>query len=222
MAWWSRIRFRAARDNALFDPDMLPMPDWSIFARDSSSAAWRDQSGDVITLTFTARRLLPDNLADDTAMQEHCRSVAEGQRAGLVEVAVASGAEGPCLTYIYKRLDKPAFKFFGVVTAPVRHGTWVWMIVAGERGTTGMREAVVTTRLLDDGTLTMESYEASWAKDPYDPNYSGVERSTLRYMSDGPEYDAEFPHHPLSKVRRELGRLIGIQISPPWRNREHR
>ena len=46
--------------------------------------------------------------------------------------------------------------------------------------------------MLGDGTLTMESYEASWAKDPYDPNYSGVERSTLRYMSDGPEYDAEF------------------------------
>jgi hypothetical protein len=56
----------------------------------------------------------------------------------------------------------------------VLSGAHVWTIVSGERGTTGLREAIVTTQLMNDGGLTIEGYQQSWAQDPYDPTYSGA------------------------------------------------
>lgn len=79
-----------------------------------------------------------------------------------------------------------------------------------------LREPIVAERLLKAGRLTVQSYESSRARDPYEPNYEGVDRGTLRYVSDDVEYDAEFPEHPLTKTRRELARLVAIRIpSPP-------
>jgi hypothetical protein len=82
-------------------------------------------------------------------------------------------------------------------------------------GGSRLREPIVAERLLKAGKLTVQSYESSWARDPYEPKYRGVDRSTLRYLSDGVEYDAEFPEHPLMKTRRELARLVAIRIPSP-------
>jgi hypothetical protein len=213
MGWWSRLVSRS-RPSA-FEPDDLPMPGWSLVSRRPTSAVWRDSSGDVISLTLAPPGVVRASLDDEAALRRYCRAAAEAQRAGLVEVATPVGAEGKWLTYIYKRLDMPAFTFFGVAATPVAEGTRVWTIVACERGMTGVREAVVTTRLVTTGQLPLEEYESRWAQDPYDPAYAGVDRRTLRYLSDAADYDAEFPQHPLSKVRRELRRLIDIRISRP-------
>ena len=190
------------------------MPGWSLVAQEKLSAAWRDAAGDVISLTYLADHSVADDLDDDGALQQYSRDVAESQRAGLVEVATVDGGDGPYLTYIYTRLEGAAFRFFGVAESPRDDGTWIWMIVAGERGTSGVREAVVTAQLLKEGKLTPESYRTSWAGDPYDATYSGVDRSTMRYRSDSSEFDAMFPDHPLSKVRRELARLAAIRLPP--------
>ena len=80
----------------------------------------------------------------------------------------------------------------------------VWTVVAQERGTTGVREALVTTELVEAGALTVETCERSWAADPYDADFAGVDRSVLRFISDDELYDSRFPQHPLSKVRRVI------------------
>jgi hypothetical protein len=190
------------------------MPSWQLVGRKAFAAHWRDASGDVVSLTLAPVERTLLTMADTRNLHIYCRSIAESQGAGLVEVAPTVGTDGPCLTYIYKRLRIPAFTFFGVAAIPIPNGTWLWMIVAYERGVTGVREAVVTASLVEAGKLTLESYERSWAQDPYDPSYRGVDRSTLRYLSDAEEYDGEFPNHPLTKVRRELRRLITIPLSP--------
>jgi len=83
----------------------------------------------------------------------------------------------------------------------------VWTVVSGEQGTTGVREAIVTTQLMNDGKLTIEDYQQSWAQDPYEVTYAGVDRSALRFASDDESYDEQSPDHPLSKVRRVLATL---------------
>jgi len=83
----------------------------------------------------------------------------------------------------------------------------IWTIVSGERGMTGMREALVTAQLMKEGKLTVEDYQRSWAQDPYEATYAGVDRSCLRFLSDDQCYDGLFPNHPLSKVRRVLATL---------------
>jgi hypothetical protein len=76
--------------------------------------------------------------------------------------------------------------------------------MAGETGTTGVREAVVTSELINAGKMTVSEFERSWAQDPYDPSYHGVDRSVLRFMSDDASYDGRFPDHPLSRIRQVL------------------
>ena len=63
----------------------------------------------------------------------------------------------------------------------------------------------------------MTQYEQSWAADPYDPAYRGVDRTVLRFMSDDPLYDEQFPEHPLSKLRRLLPRLPAQVSEDVWR-----
>ena len=83
----------------------------------------------------------------------------------------------------------------------------VWTIVDGERGMTGVREAIITTELMKAGKFTVDEYQRSWAQDPYDPDYREVDGSVLRFVSDDVCYDVRFPDHPLSKVRRVLAAL---------------
>jgi hypothetical protein len=67
------------------------------------------------------------------------------------------------------------------------------------------------------GTPTVERYEESWAQDPYDPAYSGADRSTLRFVSDDACYDSLFPEHPMSRIRAILAALpdaVEIQRGP--------
>ena len=209
---------RSGREAKAFDASLLPMADWKLVEQKPMSASWRDLAGDAVTLTRGPAGLVTDSLSDERSLQRFCRRIAESQGAGLVDVEAATSAEGPCLRYIYKRLEKPGFKFFGVVAIPVPQATWIWMVVTVERGETGVREAVVAAKLFEAGRLTLESYKTSWAQDPYDPGCAGVDKSTLRYLSDSPEYDDYFPDHPLTKMRRELQRLIEIRISPPASN----
>jgi hypothetical protein len=175
-------------------------------------AAWQDADGDVLSLTRNLALGFAD-LEDVDAVRAHCRTMTEEMRAGLVQADVVVGTHGPSVMLVAKRLDRPAFVVTGmlVVTADADTAS-VWTLVARERGMTGVREAVVTAQMMGQGTLTPETYRTSWARDPYDPTYDGVDQSTLRYLSDDESFDALFPQHPLSKVRRELRKLLAVEL----------
>jgi hypothetical protein len=189
------------------------MPGWQFVESDARACYWGDASGDAVRLA-----LLPEDPTlpapeNAIALRTYCRRYAQQKKAGLLEVACTHGAEGTSCTFVCKRLEIPAFTFFGVILIPNGHSMWQWLVIAGERGTTGIREAVVAAKMLEAGQLTIETYASSWACDPYEPSYAGVDRSTLRYLSDSEEYDEEFPDHPLTKVRRELRRLLHVRLS---------
>jgi len=62
----------------------------------------------------------------------------------------------------------------------------------------------------------LQEYGRSWAQDPYEPTYRGVDRRVLRFVSDSDCYDERFPDHPLSKVRRVLAALPNaVRIESP-------
>lgn len=78
-----------------------------------------------------------------------------------------------------------------------------------------MRETVVTVELINAGKLTIQSYESSWARDPYDPSYRGVDRSVLHFISDDECYDERFPEHPLTMIRQVLAMLpASVKLEP--------
>jgi hypothetical protein len=217
MGWWTRLTGsgRASGPHAGETARQLQLPGWTLVESAEQRAVWRDDVGDVLTLALVDMGETQGLLSDDAALQRHCRAIAEGRGAGLVEAKVVAGVHGRGYMLVHKKLQRPAFTFMGMLVVPGTKGFWVWAVMSGERGTTGVREAIVTGEMLEAGTLTLESYETSWAQDPYDPQYRGVDRSTLRYMSDAEEHDQRFPHHPLSKVRREVRKLLSIEIDQP-------
>jgi len=218
MSFWKRIRH-------LWTGDVLPeeylavnlsLQEWVEQTPERDLRIWVDPSGDVLSLGMPSA--VPDlpNFSDKPALRQWSRSFAESQAAGLIEVNAGNSSLGKFASLIYKKLRIHAYVFTGMLFAPeVNH---IWTVVAGEHGTTGVREAVVTAELFAAGKLTIQDYQQSWACDPYDPSYSGVDKRTLRFISDDECYDERFPDHPLSKVRQVLGDLpnsVRIDLSAP-------
>lgn len=180
----------------------LTLPGWNENAPSKGMRVWKDSDGDVLSLSTPADASV---VSEESAarMQCWCRNLAEERGAGLIE----AHRKGLSVSLIYKRLQMPAYIYTGMSIRDFRGSTLVWTVVAGEHGTTGVREAVVTAALMNAGKLTLDEYRRSWAQDPYDPAYPGVDRSVLRFMSDDAIYDGQFPHHASSKVRRVLSTL---------------
>lgn len=214
MNWRDKLLGRGEPAGRPIDPGALAMPGWELTGTDGASAHWRDAVGDVVSLTFLPPLRAAPALSQLEELRYFCRRLVEREDAGLIEVLTGPDPAAEAFAYISKRLRFPAFTFHGVVILPVPGGTWQWKVIAEERGTTGVREALVAARLLESGAMTIEEYEQWWARDPYDPWYCGVDRHTLRYLSDAEEYDAVFPAHPLTKVRREVKRLLLLPLEP--------
>jgi hypothetical protein len=173
----------------------------------SDRKVWENEHGHALTIGFVAE----DELIDTTHegdMRRRCREIAEGAGGGLIEAEAVASDRGPGVRYVYKTPHMAGFRYTGVLIVPTSKGTVRWTFTAPEGEMTGGREAVITVQLMSEGTLSLENYESSWAQDPYDPEYCGVDSRTLRYISDDPKYDELFPAHPLTAVRAVLRDLL--------------
>lgn len=201
--WFRRDPSRWAR---------LTLPGWSEHAPANGLRLWRDLDGDMLSLATTPAKVQGLPHGSEAEVRRRSRGLAQKLGAGLIEAYRV----GPSARLIYKRLQMPAYVYTGMFITAVEGCTLVWTIVAGEHGTTGVREAVVTKKLMDEGKLTLDGYTHSWAQDPYEPDYQGVDGRVLRFMSDDESYDEQFPRHPLSKVRRVLTAFPAtFQFNPP-------
>jgi hypothetical protein len=211
MSWWKKIRLGFSRDavpDAIKDLD-FPMAGWTEEEPSDHMRCFRGPHRSVLSLAA----LDSNPWASVGRFQADARELAESNGGGLIEAEMLNCGSTSTTRLIYKRLQMPAYVFTGMFFASLENRYWVWTMVAGECGTTGIREAVVTTQLYESGDFkSPEDYERFWAQDPYDPRYQAVDRRVLRFLSDAEKYDAQFPEHPLSRVRafqRELCTWIG-------------
>ena len=211
MSWWKGLR-RNGPESSLAAPNRslrLALPGWHENDTDGDSRIWRDIDGDVLSLTVPAERLSIPHASSEMELKRWGRSLAQSRSAGLIEARKVACSLGPTAFVIYKRLQMPAYFYTGMLLVSLERFSLVWTIVAREHGTTGVREAIVTATLMEQGRLTLEEYRRSWAQDPYEPAYAGVDRRVLRFVSDDEVYDEQFPAHPLTKVRHVLAILPG-------------
>jgi len=189
----------------------LTLPGWDEDSHAKNPRVWRDSVGDLISLdTLKGDLDLPQGSEEE--MRGWCRELARDCGAGLIEAYRI----GHSSHLIYKRLQMGGYVYTGMYITTVQDCTLVWTVVAGEHGITGVREAIVTENLMNAGKLTLDGFKRSFAQDPYEPDYHHVDRSVLRFMSDDELYDGQFPHHPLSNVRRVLAALPSeIKFDPP-------
>lgn len=176
---------------------------------------WDSRSGAVLGLSIVSLKSAVPAAGDIIGLRRMARQLAMNSGGGLVEAELADSPYGPCRRLIYKHPHGNGFVFKGMLWMPVNDHWLVWTAVDGERGTTGVREAMITAEMFDDGRLTVELYQRTWAADPYEPLLAVADRRVLRYISDDQQFDARFPDHPLSRVRAVLRELLTSVFADP-------
>jgi hypothetical protein len=133
---------------------------------------------------------------------------------GVVEIGVLRVCGLPTVQLLSKHPQQPSgMAYVGALTIPFEEFSFVIKVQCGERGTTGLREAVFLDRRLAAG-------ERPVMKD---------DRMELPgWNPDAAEHDVMFPAHPISRARRVLehlrrtlvvdpsiARLPGFPLPPP-------
>jgi hypothetical protein len=189
----------------------LPLDGWTVLESADHSNSWRNQVGDQMDLDFFGIAPdLPAPLDDLQPLRALYREML-GESGGLVEVeeAIIGGVRGVC-GILKLRQDPSGMIYVGVVTVPFRDCSFVIKYQCPELEITGIRDSAVFAALaLDFDESTGEP--VGWAADPYDPaNRTGV----LRNRAEDPEWDTQFPQHPLSRLRSYLRGLGATRFSP--------
>jgi hypothetical protein len=186
---------------------------------------WHTPDGDRVGLYYFP--LKPDigaSLQSLDAVRKFCRSAAAAAGAAIIEVETVPVDGCEALRQIVKVPQQPhGMTYLGSITLPFRDFSFVVKVQCPERGTTGMRDAVVLDESFGDGRVTVDRMSQSlrgWMQDPYDP---ALRDGFRRNLSEGMEYDACFPDHPLSRLRLMLAHLQrtihvedDVRRSPPF------
>ncbi len=220
MPWWKRNR--PSSPVPLTDPTLqsfrLSLTGWSeqTLGDTGNLRLWVDREESAITVGSVGAHQVTSRVATHGwSLQHWARFFARDTSGGLIEAEHVDLPFGPGLRFIFKTLELPAYMYHGQLVFAKNDVDIFISIVCKELGTTGVREAVITSELFSQGRLDLKEFERAFARDPYDPGYDGVDRSVLRFMSDDPVYDVRFPDHPLSKVRRLLGALPSAMTFAP-------
>ena len=186
---------------------------WTLETHDEYCASYTNDAGDLLSLHDILQR--PDIAADVNdagALRRFYRGAAESSGMVMLEVDSARVAALTAVRTIFKgRLHDTGFVFLGSYTLPFHSSAIVIKVQSSEAGVSDAREIAA---------MVSEARELAWEHDPYEPAYCG---QFMRNRADDPKYDAAFPDHPLSKVRRYLAELAHtlevstrIRLLPPY------
>ncbi|MER5633878.1 hypothetical protein [Streptomyces nitrosporeus] len=175
----------------------------------SAVGSWVSEAGDLVTLHyFGLPPDLPAALDDGPTLRHTLTHWTARAGGGLVEASVKRLGELPALRQIVKvpLPQQPSGQvFIGSYTVPRAGCSAVVKIQAPERGMTGMREAVVMGKV---------GHEQYFRPHPYAPDVQG---GLPFHVADHARWDAEFPDHPLSRVRRTLDALAAaVTVDPQF------
>ncbi|MGW1086016.1 hypothetical protein ACWD4L_06570 [Streptomyces sp. NPDC002596] len=170
---------------------------------------WANDDGDVLSVHFFGLPPdLPAGLDDGPTLRESLTHYTAQAGGGLIEASVKRLGELPALRQILK-LPLPGQQhgqaFIGSFTVPRAGCSTVVKVQAAEHGMTGMREAVVLAKV---------GHEHYFRPHPYAPDVQG---GLPFHAADHERWDAEFPDHPLTRVRRTLGALAeAVTVVPEF------
>ncbi|KAA0098924.1 hypothetical protein CIW49_13690 [Mycolicibacterium sp. P1-18] len=138
---------------------------------------------------------------DQTAVISGIRPALAETDSGLVEAATGRDLAGHRFVYtIIKGAMEPAGMQYTLTLHIESDGPTRFQIQGffSERGTTGVRDALVQELKQRDGTVRRgENGLEGWLLNPYDDAEDGL----LMNLSESREYDGMFPNHPLTQAR---------------------
>jgi hypothetical protein len=210
MSWWNRVLGRNTGDLNPQAPIRFDTNGWTRNKGATDAQEWSDALGNNLRLEAVSGPAPYLATATDlAALREWCRLNAARRDGGIVSVDLieARGCQG--LQTIDKFERSPSYDYEATLVLPLPGAHCRFVMRASEHGTTGIREAIITSHLVSTGELDLRNAATpgtpksgvpipGWFTDPYDPTYKG---RTLHSLSDDPRVDRLFPDHPLSRVR---------------------
>lgn len=175
----------------------------------------------MVTIAPLDSQMMP---VDADAVITGIRPSLQEFHAGLVEADAGETPAGDLLVYTIVKTLPPeegegagehGMQYNLTLHIAVENGEYLepWQIQGffTETGVMGLRDAAVMDlkrraeeiRIGDDGL-------EGWFVDPYDPSLTPADGFLLANLSEGREYDARFPEHPLSCARVFLDTVIAI------------
>jgi hypothetical protein len=188
--------------NGASPPDLPVTFDTSGLSR-AGEFAWHGDNADVVQIVpIDLRPDLPAPLERAAVLRRELAIRYARSGVGLVECDPATVDGLPVLRQVLKvrhPQQRHGLVFLGSLLAPKLSRSVVLKAQCMETGATGMREAFVLLKVGPD---------AAFGPSPYAPDVDLVALGGLpTSVADGVAYDAAFPDHPLSRLRRLLDRL---------------
>jgi hypothetical protein len=136
------------------------------------------------------------------------RNAVDESDGGIILCELVTISENQVLKVIRKEPNEPSgMNYVSKLVFPLLDAHIILMIKICETGTTGIRDSVVFEEWFEkEGDIESDENGIilGWVKDPYD---EGFREGRSMNMSESPEYDKDFPDHPLSEMRRKLDEL---------------
>lgn len=191
-------------DSFGFDPAGLALQ-----GDQGNARSWLTSDGDPVTLYhFTRPSPMSAAAANLDAWRARARESVSERGGALVELEPREFGGCAAIREIVKVPQDPfGMGYLGSLMLPFRDFGFMLSIAAPERGVTGQRDTLILNELIQQGEVRFEDgteQPIGWMADPYDP---AIKTPPGRNRSDDIAYDARFPNHPLSRVRRLLRRV---------------
>lgn len=188
-------------------------------ANDQKVEQWHDGNGvHLIVQRIGVDQDLRTHLGDEASLRKYYRDAYAEQGIGIVQCDLVTVSGVPAARTIGKKIAQaqPAL-YAGSLAIPLHDRSYVLSLYAQEGGVTGLRDTAVFSKLsIEGGAVALDEVTGrmvGWARDPYFPDFEGP---CLRNLSEDEKYDAQFPEHPLSKVRARL-----LELSRSAKLEEH-
>jgi len=233
MRWLNRLLHRHASGpiHPLENAVRFSTDGWTLKSQSEETIIWRNEWGDGLSLQFY--EWPPDLLGmNEVELRDHFRQHGLKHRRVVISCDLLNRSGIPYVRTVmkFRRHDNLDFAYSGNLFF-LFHEFWYLVSVHCENiDITGMRHAVVTSKLLDQanesgqwGKMSLEELMATWYHDRYHPElrpdprfFNDETRITLPieeqereyyFVGDAPEYDDIIPHEPLSRLRRYLSTL---------------
>jgi hypothetical protein len=171
---------------------------------DPERRRWEDGSGDQLTVDYFPR---PPDLPplEGTNLEAFFRRGMRLTDTRLVGATTLDIGGVRCVRVISKTPMEPfGVTYAGSVIVPLARCSWVIQVLCVERGITGAKEAILVEKLLAEGS---------------DPQ---TVTSRVQAEVDDPALDADWPDHPLAKVRATLDLIVDSAAMAPELTAEER
>lgn len=166
---------------------------------------WVTQDGDGIGLFFFPKPPdLPSQAQTSAEMQEFYRGRVGNDKVQMIEFGLPSVADIRCIWMVLKiPRDPHGMSYVGSLTIPFVEFSFVLKMQCEEQGITGIRETALFIKAQQEGAVTLAA-DGTLAGD---------------WNPDDQSHDAEFPDHPVSRLRREFARIMAtLQINDTTKN----